>query len=381
MLEVKKKAILAQNANINKSRFLAAVSHDLRQPFHALSLFVDSIQESSLNQQTRKIIDNIKLSISAQERLFTEFLDISKLDAGAVTPHITCFSTTELFHKLKSEYQAITKEKGLSFSISNLEFFIKNDQLICERIIRNILHNAITYTQEGSISVDITADQEKVIISIIDTGIGINENEIETIFSEFEQLRNPNRDLNEGLGLGLAIVKKHCNLLNLDISVSSTYGQGSMFTVAFPRCSEKSHPKKTQQYLSEAFETKRIKGITALVIEHNTLVLEATKSQLKTLGCQVIYAHDAEKAIIKLRQNNIIPDIILCDFRSPDSQNGIAAIRKINHFLKQALPSIIITGDTCQETINKISKTDSLLLHKPIQKAKLIMALNSLLKI
>ncbi|MBN4053943.1 hybrid sensor histidine kinase/response regulator [Haliea sp. AH-315-K21] len=383
LFEVKKQVQIAKNATMDKSRFLATVSHDLRQPFHALSLFVDSFDESNLNKHNDKILSNIKRSINAQNQLFTTFLDISMLDAGAITPNISCVSTTELLHELQLEYHNIASEKGLQFFSSNPKFFVLSDSLLCERIFRNILSNAVNHTSKGRISISVTGDMKSVAVSISDTGVGIKESDISLIFSDFKQLSNPENDQSNGLGLGLSTVKRLCSLLNIKITATSLYGEGSTFTVTFPRYlpSDQEEESLPPAFFEEVdLLQPTTQKISILIIDNDSLVLEATKLQLEALGHKTDCASNLEDTMKKIRTYDKAPDTILCDLNLGNNLLGTEVIETIRQHFKQNIPAIIITGDSDLNALKKSLNSKTLLFQKPLQKAKLVMALHALLK-
>lgn len=225
----------AESANAAKTRFLAAASHDLRQPVHAIGLFLDALSDIAQETKQQKIISKIKNSSKGLERLLESILDISKLEAGAINIHIQKFEIQALFNTLDDEFKGDAQEKGLSIRFMPTNLWANTDRSAVERILRNLISNAIRYTDSGRILVGCRRRPDSVIVGVYDTGIGIDADKTQVIFEEFHQLDNPGRNRSKGLGLGLSIVERLAGLLAAKLAIKSTPGKGSMFTVELPR--------------------------------------------------------------------------------------------------------------------------------------------------
>jgi signal transduction histidine kinase len=224
---------VAEDANLSKSRFLAAASHDLRQPVHALGMFVGALSRHAMNGEMRRIVDHIEDSINAMDGLFSSLLDISKLDAGVVQPHFESFKIAPLLERICHEDSSTAQEKNLSLTLCHCSAAVVSDQLLLEHILRNLISNAIRYTDQGGILVGCRRGRS-LSVQIWDTGPGIAPNEQERVFEEFYQAGNAERDRNKGLGLGLAIIKRLTVLLDHPVELISEVGKGSVFKLSLP---------------------------------------------------------------------------------------------------------------------------------------------------
>src|SRR5581483_2737471 len=233
--ELRQQKETAEDANIAKSRFLAAASHDLRQPLHALGLFVQALQETPLAARERQTIGNIRRSVDAMEELFNALLDISRLDAGVVQPHIITMPLADVFDRVRFEYAPIPRQKRLTFRVARTSLCFQSDPALLARLIRNLLSNAVRYTDSGGVVLGCRRAGSEVRIEVWDTGKGIPANRHEEIYQEFHQLDNPERDRRKGLGLGLAIVRRLAKLLGYRVGMRSVIGKGSMFSITLPR--------------------------------------------------------------------------------------------------------------------------------------------------
>ncbi|MCK5723040.1 MAG: HAMP domain-containing histidine kinase, partial [Gammaproteobacteria bacterium] len=234
-LELKKEK--AELANSAKTRFLAAASHDLRQPLHAMSLFLDILDERNQDPEQAMIVDKIKKSSLSLENLLESLLDISKLDAGIISVNKKSFPIQKLFDVLANEFNSIAIEKGLRIHFMPTSLYLNSDSQNVERILRNLISNAIRYTEQGKILIGCRRQSDSVLLSVYDTGVGIDADKNKIIFEEFQQLDNPGRDRSKGLGLGLSIVNRLTELLNAKLSMQSIPGKGSVFSIELPRSS------------------------------------------------------------------------------------------------------------------------------------------------
>jgi len=358
----------ADLANVAKSKFLAAASHDLRQPLHALALFCSTLDSHDLAPDSRQILSHIKASVSALDDLFHRLLDISKLDAGVLQPTITDFRIQDLLDRLITDYSAEARDKGLIVRNRPCRLLVRSDPAMLERIIRNFLSNAIRHTPTGRVLLGCRRDQGRVRIEVWDTGEGIAEPQQIEIFSEFTQLNNPERDRNKGLGLGLAIAKRLANILHHEIGVTSKIAKGSRFFVTVPLGDE-----VTFKPISTAVEPSNIhfQNIFAVIIDDEQPIQDAMKLLLETWGCQVLVAESGQDALKQLRYTTKAPDIILADYRLREHETGTQAIVVIQALYSQPIPALIITGDTAPERLQEAEASGYSVLHKPIKPAKL----------
>lgn len=373
-LKIKKEK--AESANAAKTRFLAAASHDLRQPLHAMSLFLDILDERNDDSEQAMIVDKIKKSSLSLEGLLESLLDISKLDAGIININKKPFAIQGLFDILENEFNSIAMEKGLSIHFMPTSLCVNSDLQIIERILRNLISNAIRYTDYGKVLIGCRRNKNSVLLSVYDTGIGIDKNKTEIIFEEFHQLDNPGRDRNKGLGLGLSIVNRLTELLNTKVSMQSIQGKGSVFFIEIPRCS----PSKLMQSDIIALETRsELDEKMVVIIEDEEEIRNALKLLLTGWGCNVLELTSIKDVEQKLQLSQK-PDIILADYRLQNYETGVNVIHAIHDYYQdKEIPAVIITGDTAPDRIKEAKESGFQLLHKPVSGGKLRALLNSVL--
>jgi len=357
----------AEEANIAKSKFIAAASHDLRQPLHALGLFVGALKHYVENPRTVDLVGHIDKSVKALDSLFNALLDISKLDAEAITPDIKSFEFTTLANQLVTEYSLQAQEKGLAFNSNINKIAIRSDPALLQTILRNLLSNAIRYTQNGEVSLSVEVKENTACISVSDTGIGIPISDQQNIFREFFQLGNTERDRSKGLGLGLAIVRRLVDLLNLQLEVESTPSLGSTFRVSVPL----GDAKQLSDFASEEREFQAAGNLKILIIDDENEVREAVNALLESWNYSVETAADISQALERIRQKSFIPDLIIADYRLREGHNGAEAIQIIKKEFGENIEGLIVTGDTDPERIRQVNLSGYPLLHKPVEPKKL----------
>lgn len=354
----------AESASVSKTKFLAAASHDLRQPLHAMGLFLGALEDRVDNDEQKNIVHKIQKSSDALNGLLDSLLDISKLDAGVVQAVNEPFCINDLFDSLKNEFIVSAGEKGLTVEFVNTKFVIDSDYRMIERITRNLIANAINYTERGGVVVGCRRYNGNILLAVYDTGIGIDEDNIDDVFREFHQLHNPERDRSKGLGLGLSIVKRMTELLGLSLFVKSVVGKGSVFGVIIP---DHSDGKIGLLKNDLAPDIKFFDGMNALVVDDETEVLDSISELLKSWHCNVISAVSGTDSVEKLKNTSFRPDIILSDYRLRDNETGMDVINIVNALHSGlAIPSVIITGDTAPERIKEAEASGTKVLHKPV---------------
>jgi len=365
----------AEEANVAKTRFLAAASHDLRQPLQALSMFVEVLSNRNHNPQDAALIGRIGDSVNAVESLLNGLLDVSKLEAGLVVPVPTSFSLAPMFERLAGEFEPLVAAEGLELRVVRSRLMVKSDPALLERILRNLLSNAVRYTQTGRILFGCRRVGDKLRIEVWDTGIGIPASQLKAIFREFHQLGNPGRDRRQGLGLGLAIVERLARLLSHPITVHSEPNKGSMFSIDVPfalACEAGCEPRQLSLGISR-------RNAAIVVIDDEPDVLESTRLLLESWGHTVLTALDCESALQNLPTLGQLPDLILADYRLQNAATGGQAIARIRARLKTPVPAIILTGDTAPERLRQAKASGHGLLHKPVQPAALRQMIDELL--
>jgi len=344
----------ADKANLSKSRFLAAASHDLRQPLAALSLYVDLLMKKDLS-------DNGSLSIKIQgcvnslSELLNDLLDVSKLDAGVVVPKPSDFPINELLQAMVTMHSPEATLKGLRLRVRPSNWIGRTDFQMMQRILGNLVFNAIRYTNKGGILLGCRHYQGKQWIEVWDTGIGIPENKLDSIFEEFTQLADSR---NRGSGLGLAIVNKSANLLGLEVRVRSRLGHGSMFAIEIPQ---------GQIIPIEYIPKAKPPSISLKIglVDDNANVLEAFTFALNSFGYEVIAATSGKELFEQLGNHH--PDILITDYRLADSKNGLDLVAEARRLFTYNLPAIIITGDTDTELLSRMAKYGVTVCHKPLK--------------
>lgn len=361
----------AEQANAAKTRFLAAASHDLRQPIHALGLFFAELSGRVYSPETALVIGQVEDSISVINSMLNALLDVSKLDAGVVKPAIEPFELTELFARLKAEFQPIALENHNELRIRPSLAIVNTDPAMLERMLRNLIGNALRYTENGRILVAARPRGQHIEIQILDNGQGIPEDQLEEIFIEFHQLQNPARDRRQGLGLGLAIVKRLASLLHHEIKVASRLGRGSCFSITLPLARVTAEHESGRQIERAYLPNYSLAGRQVLVLDDDIAVLESMQGLLSHWGCQVITAGSPAEAVEKLAAIVQRLELLIVDYRLPDNVSGIDVARNLQDRLGYPAAVLIITGDTGPERLREADASGYPLLHKPVQPAKL----------
>jgi len=359
----------AERANRAKSRFLAAASHDLRQPLYALTLFVSALEERIRSPDEREITHQIKRSADSLLILFDALLDISKLDAGTVDLRKVDFWLQEMLDRLAQEFGPQATQSGLTINWQQEAFAVHSDPALLEQILRNYIANAIRYTKAGEINVTCEPGEDSVKICVSDTGVGIPVEDHRVIFEEFHQLGNPERDRQQGLGLGLSIVQRVAEQLEHEIEVVSQPGQGSTFSVTVGRATQRDFTSGADT-TSSAEKSIAVQPLI-VVVDDEESIREAMQQLLGLWGCEVMVSASAEGIIAQLNTRQCIPDGIICDFRLRGTHTGLEAIDSINSACNSTIPALIVTGDTEQGLLTELKSSGYQVLHKPVPPAKL----------
>jgi signal transduction histidine kinase/ActR/RegA family two-component response regulator len=376
--EIESKSRQLELANTAKSRFLAVASHDLRQPLHALGLFVEQLRTPLKPGERAKTIERVGAAVSEMTEMFNSLLDISKLDAGVLTPRIVDFPIARLLQKIETTFDQTAREKGLRLRVMRSDAWVRSDALLLERILLNLVSNAVRYTLRGGIIVGCRRRGEMLCIEVWDSGPGIPDGHKQNIFGEFFQLPTPERDRYGGLGLGLAIVDRLRRLLNHEIELTSTLGRGSRFTILVPMAAEGvSSIEIARPPQPAAFA---VEGKVILVIDDAPIVLEGTSGLLGKWGYSVVTAPSDEAALIQLAERKQRPDLIISDYHLANGKTGIEAIERINAAIGASIPAILISGDTAPERLRDAKDKGYILLHKPVDPMRLRAVMHQLLK-
>lgn len=363
----------AEHAALAKSRFLAAASHDLRQPMYALNLYHGALEQCELSEEGRLTLANARQCAQAMDGMFAVLLDMSKLDAGAVKPVVCAFRVQDMLDRIRVEFAPLAQERGITLRVANCSAAIRSDTALAERIVRNLVANALRYTHSGTILVGCRPRGDRLRLQVIDTGIGIPEEKQEAIFEEYVQLGNPERDRSKGLGLGLAIVQRLSQLLDAPVSVRSQVGRGSCFAVDFPRA----HAQDVEAAPHAVSRAADLKGRLIAVVDDEMMIRDAVKTVLEQWGCEVVVAGSGDEAVALLAMSPRPPDVIVCDYRLREGETGLDAIDKLRTEFCADIPALLVTGDTAPAQIQDIQKSDAQVLHKPLQPDALRAAIQS----
>jgi CheY-like chemotaxis protein len=363
----------AEEADRAKSRFLAAASHDLRQPLHALSLFSAALSVRASDDATRELSSHMDTTLSALSLLLDSLLDISKLDAGAVQPEIKRVSVGPLMTRIAVDFRAIAQQKGLDVRVAPVDADVQTDPALLERILRNLVDNAVKYTRRGVIELAAERDDAAVRVSVRDTGPGIPPAERERIFEEFYQIGNPERDRAKGLGLGLAIVRRLARLLRAEIELKSDVGQGSTFIVSLPPAAAVPTLAVERPDAEEA-TTGTLSDMHVLVIDDEPAVRIGMRALLESWGCRVMTCSHYAEAERLLDEYGSPVDMIIADFRLREHENGIETVHRLRARVGE-VPALLLTGDTAPERLREAKLSGLPLLHKPVTADKLRLAM------
>ena len=367
---------MAERANQAKSRFFAAASHDLRQPLHALSLFVAALKARNQQPESETLIDNIEASTAAMELLFNALLDISRLDAGTIEAHPVHFPLQKMLLDLDHQFSALAAEKQLRLRFRPCDVTLYSDPLLIERILANLIANAIRYTDDGGVLVACRRRGRTVRLSVIDTGRGIPPEQQESVFQEFVQLHNPARDRSKGLGLGLAIVSRLARLLGHRVDLRSRPGHGSTFSIDVP-CGD---ARSILPPAPAAAPGQIPADALVLLVDDESAILRGMAELFDNWNIDLVTAHSAAEAEQWLASVGRTPDVIVSDYRLPDDTDGIEVITRLRQKFGRDIPAILVTGDTAPDTILRISRAGFPLLHKPLRPAKLRALLTHLIQ-
>ena len=382
-LEAESSRQAAERANQAKMRFVAAASHDLRQPMHALGLYVAHLKRQSHEPSVKETIEQIEVATTAMEDLLNAVLDFSKLAVGAIKPTIAAFLLDQLLLRLESQLAPQAYAKGIAFAVHLSGQTIESDEILLERILRNLALNAIRYTERGDVQLRAVPRGTRVSVQIWDTGIGIPKGEQEKIFDEYYQVDNRARDRRRGLGLGLAIVRQLADLLGHKLRLRSAVGKGSVFMLDVPMGCVASFPTVGPD--SVVTQADLLQGACVLLVDDDPLALDSMITTLHDFGCAVIAATSGPEAITRIQTSDRAPHFIISDYRLGARENGIDVIRMVRQHhvealdFEAAIPAVLVSGDTSPDELQKVLDAGLTMLHKPVKPAELRRTMNEML--
>lgn len=350
----------AEQANAAKSKFLAAASHDLRQPVHAQALFLDVLSRTSLDARQRELLSNAQMATSASSEMLGALLDFSRIEAGVVAPRLQALRLQPVLQNIEVEFSPQAEAKGLSYCTRATPLVVQSDPVLLDLVLRNLISNAIRYTPQGRILVACRRRGQRAMLEVWDTGIGIAPQHQQDVFREFHQLGNPERDRRKGLGLGLAIAKGLALAMGHDLTLTSVEGRGSVFRLSVPLADTLIEADPVLPGL----DTVRPIGARVLVIDDDETVRAAMLPLLQEWGCECETAESIEAAMELARVK--APDLLICDYRLREQRTGVEAINALRRVCGAGLPALLITGDTSPERLREAQATGLPLLHKPV---------------
>jgi len=356
---------VAEQANISKTRFLAAASHDLLQPLNAARLFVAALADRRLALPTRALVHQTGSALDSVEDLLEALLEISKLDAGAITPEIGDFRIADLLNSMKAEFAPFARERGLSLLVEDSPHWARSDQRLLRRILQNLISNALRYTEAGSVVVTCWARDSNLKIEVTDTGPGIAAEHHHVIFEEFRRVGDTGRE--RGMGLGLAIVQRASRMLDHPIDLASAPGQGSRFSITLPLGVAHDLPSQA----TRAGRGSSLAGQVVLVIDNETSILDGMAALLTGWGCRVLIAGDEDTAVHLVDKEGQAPDVVIADYHLDGGAIGSGAVQRVRLHCGRTIPAIVITADRTPELRDHLADEGFHVLTKPVKPAQL----------
>lgn len=355
----------AQQACLDKTRFLAAASHDLRQPVHAISLFVAALKLEDFDSRAKYLVDRLDRSLAGLDELFNRLLDISRLDAGVITPAFKVFEALPIGQTLETRYGPLAQSKALRFKVRCPKgLFLHTDVELLIELIMNLLSNAFRYTERGGVLLAFRARANSVLVQVWDTGCGIPEDNLDLIFDEFVQLGNPSRDRRKGLGLGLAIVRRLCGILGCGLRVRSKQGKGSVFEIEV----ERSTSISALEYAAgdgKAPEQDPA-GTLVLVVDDEIDILAAMEAILSSWGCYAILARSTDEALKYVDDSLRYPDVLITDHRLGHHKTSFDVVAAVSSVVPYRLPVIVISGESNSSLEREVLERGWTFMNKPV---------------
>ena len=369
--EIKAAREEAERANKANSAFLAAASHDLRQPVQALSLLNGALRRTVKDERALLMVENQDASLTAMTNLLNSLLDISRLDAGAVKPEWEDFPMQRLVDRLSPEFGRQAHGKGLEFSSESSDTVVRSDPNLLAEVITNLVSNAIRYTDKGEVRMSCMERDGLCVLEVTDTGVGIEADQLEEIFREFHQCKSPGSS-KEGFGLGLAIVRRLTNLLDHRIQVESVPGKGSSFTVSLPTVV--GGGSYVEDDLGDEAKIGEQGSGLVVLIEDDVSVADAWGLLLEAEGYKVATAASATEANALIQHINEPPNLLISDFHLLDGSTGVEAVSLIRNFYHTEIPAFIVSGDTSKVVKDARLLDNCTLMSKPVDTARLLAA-------
>jgi signal transduction histidine kinase len=365
-------------ANLGKSRFLATASHDLRQPLHALGLFIAQLRTAASATEQSRVIERVDAAITNMNDLFRALLDLSKLDAGAVPTAITEFPVADLLQVIDTTFARTAQEAGLELRVLHSKAWVRSDFSLLEQVLLNLVSNAVRYVRRGGVVVGCRKRGATLRIEVWDSGPGIAEDQREKIFEEFYRINNAQRQRSAGLGLGLAIVERTCRLLDHRIELASRLGRGSRFTVIGPLVA--AGRKAAPVPAPAATPIDPLRGMLAAIIDDDPESLDGTGGLLRSWGCGAVIGRSVGEMLMNFAPHGRPPDMIISDYRLSDEETGIEAVTQLREVWHSEIPAVIVSGDISPELASQAKANNCHLLQKPASPIRMRALLTYLIK-
>ncbi|MFC0059609.1 ATP-binding response regulator [Vibrio inusitatus] len=355
----------------SKSRFLAAVSHDLMQPLNAARLFTSSLSEVAKDAETQQVARHIESAMEAAEVLISDLLDISRLESGKLEAKVQPFALSEVLFNLDAEFGVIAEEQGINFRTVSTSLFVESDPKLLRRVIQNFLTNAFRYSPQGKVVLGSRREGNTLSIQVWDNGIGVEEDKQQLIFEEFTRTNQIRSD--KGLGLGLAISKGIAQLLGHTISLRSWPSRGSVFSVTVPLAKKVIAEKSPS--MEPIVTATPLSKLRVLCVDDEVSILEGMEHLLQRWGCEVRLATDLEQSLLQL-DNHWLPDVILSDYRLENGRTGLQVLQRFRQVMGAEFNGVIISADRTPDIIDEIKNEGFEFLPKPVKPLKLRTLLN-----
>lgn len=357
----------AEETDKLKTKFLAAASHDLRQPLNSALLFLEAVEGSGLPSKERDYLNKTRVALGSLNSLLVSLLDVTKLDSGMIDPHINHFQVADVLNPLADEYAELSSNSSLSFRHVKSSAIVRSDQHLLETVIRNLVTNAIRYTPSGKVLMGCRRLAQKVRICVYDTGVGIPPEELDRIFEAYYQSSNPGVTQATGMGLGLSIVDRISALLSIELHVVSKPGTGSMFAVDVPLGdSQKIIDTQYPAIIADSLHDRMI-----VVIDDSADVLNSMKANIDRWGCRAIFATDGSQALVELIASDQNPDVIISDYHLANGEKGFDVIDQIRREFSHDIFSVLMTSDPDPKIRDLSRRKGHAYMTKPLNMAKL----------
>jgi CheY-like chemotaxis protein len=359
---------LADDANVSKTRFIAAASHDILQPLNAARLYVTSLIERQRAGGDSGLVHNIDASLEAVEEIFAALLEISRLDTGAMQPEMSDFRIDELLARVDVEFAPLARAKGLTLKFMPCSLAVRSDRRLLRRLLQNLVSNAIKYTPQGTVLIGCRRRGARLRIDVYDTGIGIPHAKRRAVFKEFHRLDHGAR-VARGVGLGLSIVERIARVLEAEVTMKSVFGRGSRFSVEVPRAAAAA-PAAEPTRTARKSATGQLIGTVVVCIDNEPAILDGMQTLLGGWGCRVLTAENLAQAQAALEGSGLEPDGLLVDYHL-DGANGVGAISELRRRYGRDLPAILVTADRSAHVREEARASGVHILNKPVKPASL----------